>query len=72
TEWYTSRDDEFTSLRGEVLAVRSLKRGDWSVRTVTRTILTCTTEVFHIHADLDAYLDGQRVFCKTWNRVVPR
>ncbi|NIQ94189.1 MAG: CocE/NonD family hydrolase [Desulfuromonadales bacterium] len=72
TEWYTSRDDEFTSLRGEVLAVRSLKRGDWSVRTVTRTILTCTTEVFHIHADLDAYLNGQRVFCKTWNRVVPR
>jgi len=72
TEWYTSRDDEFTSLRGEVLSVRSLKRGDWSVRTETRIILTCSTEAFYIHADLDAYLDGRRVYCNTWNLLVPR
>lgn len=72
TEWYTSKNDEFTSLRGEVLAIRGLKRGDWSVRTVTRTILTSTTEAFHIHADLDAYLGGKRIYCNTWNRIVPR
>jgi len=72
TEWYSSQDDDFDSVRGEVLSVHGLRRGDWEVRTVTRTVLTSTSEMFHIHADLDAYLDGRRVFCKTWNRFVPR
>lgn len=72
TEWYSSTADEFTSVRGEVLSVKSLKREGWSVKTVTRTILTCSPETFHIHADLDAYLDGKRVYCNSWNRFVPR
>jgi predicted acyl esterase len=72
TEWYTSRADDFDSLRGEVHTIFGLKRGDWSVRTETRTILTSTSEMFRIHATLDAYLDGRRVYCKSWNRFVPR
>jgi predicted acyl esterase len=72
TEWYTSQDDDFDSLRGEVYSVRGLRREGWSVRTETRTVLTSTSEMFHIHADLDAFLDDRRVFCKTWNRFVPR
>ena len=72
TEIYRSRADDFTSLRGEVVSVRSLKRGDWHVETETRTVLTCTEDAFHLHADLDAFLDCNRVFCKTWNRLIPR
>ena len=72
TEKYSSHADDFTSLRGEVVSVRALRREGWQVRTETRTVLTCTEDSFHLHADLDAYLDGDRVYCRTWNRIIPR
>ena len=72
TEVYSSCADDFTSLRGEVVSMRSLKRGDWYAKTETRTVLTCTEDAFHLHADLDAFLDGDRVYCKTWNRIIQR
>ncbi len=75
-EWYRSRGNDFDSVRGETLWHRGLQRGDWSVRTVTRTVLTSTPEYFHVRADLDAFeTDAQgehRVVCKSWNRWIPR
>ena len=71
-EWYRIFDDDFTSASGEVRSVRALKRGDWSAKTVTRTVLSCSDKAFVIHATLDAYESGNRVFSKIWNRMVPR
>jgi putative CocE/NonD family hydrolase len=71
-ERYSSRGDDFTSLRGDVQSTRSLQRGDWRVRTETRTVLTCTEREFHIEADLDAFEGEKRVFCKSWDRHIPR
>ncbi len=71
-EWYRARGDDFTSLNGEVIHRRGLQRGDWSVYTVTRTLLTCDEGQFRIHATLDAYENGLRVFSKTWDETVPR
>jgi putative CocE/NonD family hydrolase len=71
-ERYSSREDDFSSLRGEVTSVRALRRGDWSVRTETRTVMTSSTTEFRIQADLDAFEDDRRVFCRSWSRRIPR
>jgi hypothetical protein len=71
-EWYTVRDDDFLSPRGETQATRGLARGDWRILTRTRTKLTCDETKFHISADLDAYESGERVFCRTWDVSIPR
>ncbi|TVQ34540.1 MAG: CocE/NonD family hydrolase [Geminicoccaceae bacterium] len=71
-ETYTSRADDFTSARGEVRTERRLRRGDWSIRTVTRTRLTASATTFRLEADLDAYEGETRVFCRSWDRSIPR
>ena len=71
-ESYASRADDFTSLRGEVRAERALGRGDWQVRTVTRTVLTSDAESFHIQADLDAFEGDKRVYAQSWDERIPR
>jgi hypothetical protein len=71
-ERYSYRGTEFSSTRGETLWERSLRRGDWSVRTVTRTLLTSTTRHFRIHAQLDAFEGERRVFAETWNEDIER
>ncbi len=72
TEWYTYQSDDFSSVRGEVLAIRGFRRASWSVWTVTRTVLTSTPEAFQVHADLDAYEGNRRVYCESWDRTIPR
>ncbi len=71
-EWYTSRADDFDSARGEIQSVRGYRRGDWSVDTRTRLVLTCTPAEFRVQAELDAYELGQRVFSRTWDERIPR
>ena len=75
-ERYTSIADDFESLRAEAEWTRALERGDWAIRTVTRTVLTCTKDHFLLRADLDAYerVDGgeKRVFCHSWDERIPR
>lgn len=71
-EWYSSRGDDFLSPRGETQLVRGLSRGDWSIRTQTRTVLTSTPTTFYIAADLDAYENEERVFCETWSITIDR
>jgi putative CocE/NonD family hydrolase len=71
-EWYSSRANDFTSIKGEVLAHRGLRRGDWAVHTRTHTVLRSTTTEFLINAELDAYEGDKRVFCKSWDRAIPR
>ncbi|MFO7648766.1 CocE/NonD family hydrolase C-terminal non-catalytic domain-containing protein [Halomonas campaniensis] len=71
-ETYRSRDDDFDSIQGRTLWERSLKRGDWEVRTVTRTVLTSTAGEFRLHATLDAYEGERRVHCRSWDLAIPR
>ena len=71
-ETYTYQADDFSSVRGETLCIRSFKRKDWSVKTVTRTVLTSTPTHFHILADLDAYEGDKRVYCTSWDKAIPR
>lgn len=72
TEWYTYHDDDFDSVRGETLWFRSFERGDWSVETITRTVLRSNPSHFRLHAELDAYEGDERVFSRSWQYTLPR
>jgi putative CocE/NonD family hydrolase len=71
-ERYDSVADDFTSVRGESEWTMAFSRGDWNVRTVTRTVLRCTGTEFVVHATLDGYEGDDRVFSRTWNETLPR
>lgn len=71
-DWYSFHDYDFSSLRGETQTKRHFKRDDWDVTTKTRTVLTCDTENFYFHAELDAYEGEKRILCKNWDETVPR
>lgn len=72
TEKYSYKNNNYDTLRGEVISTRRFKRDDWEVSTTTRTILTSTRTHFWIRAMLDAYEGDTRVFSKTWDERVPR
>ncbi|TDX28716.1 hypothetical protein DFO67_10999 [Modicisalibacter xianhensis] len=71
-EWYSYVDDDFTSVRGETYTERGFKRDDWDIEVITRTVLTCTRTDFEVHAELDAYEDGYRIYSENWERTIPR
>jgi len=75
-EKYSSLDDDFDSARAEVVWERSLKRGQWKIRTVTRTVLTSNPDEFVLHATLDAYeyssAGERRVYSNNWDERIPR
>ncbi len=71
-EWYRSVGNDFTSPVGEVRAERRLRRADWAVRTETYTRLTCTPSAFKIHATLDAYESGTRLYTENFNDTIAR
>jgi len=48
------------------------RRGDWRIRTETRTRLTCTTTEFRLQAMLDAWEGDTRVFTRNWDLRFPR
>ena len=50
----------------------AMSRGDWAIRTISRTIATCSREAFRLHITLDAYEGDRRVFTKNWSRDLPR
>lgn len=71
-EWYTFKADDYDSVRGETLWERGLRRGDWSVRTVTRTVLRSDRQHFYIDAELDAWEGDRRVYSRNWRRTLRR
>ncbi|MGF2733662.1 CocE/NonD family hydrolase [Marinobacter sp. DUT-1] len=71
-EWYSYQADDFSSPRGETLAVRAYQRGEWQIRTTTRTVLTCDDQNFYLDAELDAFEGKRRVFSRNWNRIIKR
>ena len=71
-ERYSWVADDFTSVRGESTWSMGFTRGDWEVRTETRTVLTSTATTFKLHARLDAYEGAERVFEHSWRLTIPR
>jgi putative CocE/NonD family hydrolase len=71
-EWYSYQGDDFQSPRGETHWQRRFERGDWSVGTVTRTVLHCDASYFYLNAELDAYEGDKRIYSQNWNRRIKR
>jgi uncharacterized protein len=71
-ETYSANPGDYDSTRGETEWVYTLARGDWSIRTRTRTRLTADKENFHLYAELDAFENEDRVTSRTWTETVPR
>ncbi|MCX4187879.1 CocE/NonD family hydrolase [Methylophaga sp. OBS4] len=70
--WYSYRDDDFCSPKGETRTERCFRRGDWSVRTTTHTVLTADNTNFYIWAELDAWEGKKRIFSRNWDVTIPR
>ena len=71
-ERYEAVADDFDSVRGESEWTMGFRRGDWDVRTVTRTELRSNEKEFMLHATLDGYEGSQRVFSRDWDMTFPR
>jgi hypothetical protein len=71
-ERYSFRNNRYGTVRGEVVHERTFERGDWRVRTVTRTVLTSQREHFLVRATIDAYEGDVRVFAKSWDEAISR
>ena len=64
--------NDYDTVRGETVWTMGFRRGDWSVETVTRTVLTSSPTHFHLHATLDAYEGTERVASKIYTSNIPR
>jgi uncharacterized protein len=71
-EWYRHFGEDAATATGETVVERTLARGSWSIRTVGRTELSCTPTDFLLHATMDAYENGKRVFSRIWDERIPR
>ncbi len=71
-ETYSYYNNDFATVRGYVEQVRTFKKKDWSVQTVTRTTLTSMEDTFLIRATLDAYEGDARVFARSWDEKIGR
>ncbi|HET7388225.1 MAG TPA: CocE/NonD family hydrolase [Nocardioidaceae bacterium] len=71
-ETYRWVADDFGSVRGVTNWTMAFRRGDWVVRTETRTTLESTATEFVLNAQLDAYEGEHRVCSLSWNRTIPR
>ncbi|MFP4279352.1 MAG: CocE/NonD family hydrolase [Halochromatium sp.] len=71
-EWYSYYKDEFDSPYGETLWERSLTRGEWRIRTRTRTRLTSDSKFFYLIAELDAWEHDKRVYSRNWDYRIER
>ncbi|WP_194814888.1 CocE/NonD family hydrolase [Nocardia sp. XZ_19_385] len=82
TEWFSFRDNDVTSVRGETRTLRRFERDDWRTEVVTNTVLRCTAADFVLDAQLDAFeLEDapgdpravrKRVYSQNWQRRIPR
>ncbi|WP_460955416.1 CocE/NonD family hydrolase [Parasphingorhabdus pacifica] len=71
-ERYGRIGNDFDSVSGETTTKIRFEREGWRVETETYTMLTSTPTDFHLHARLDAYEKGERLFSQNWQRVIPR
>ncbi|CUH41019.1 Cocaine esterase [Jannaschia seosinensis] len=71
-ERYSIIPPDPTSAEGEVTWIHEMSRDDWSVRTETRTSLTCDSDFYHIVANLRAW-EGETLEREhDWSVSIPR
>ncbi|WKN29635.1 CocE/NonD family hydrolase [Porifericola rhodea] len=71
-EKYSIVNDDLSTVRGETHSKTALERGDWQISTDSCTILTSDKDYFYIHATLDAYEGGARIFSRNWHEKIAR
>ncbi len=71
-ERFAYLNNRYDTLRAEVTSKRSFRRGQWNVRTITRTVLSSTRTHFRIRATLDAYDGDARILARSWDETIPR
>ena len=71
-EVYEAVGEDHTSVSGRTAWTMRFSRGDWHTRTETCTVLDCTEDEFRVHATLDAYESGERIFSREWTEHIPR
>ncbi len=72
TERFSIVEGDPLSAKAEVTWRHHMKRGDWDIRTESRTVLTASKDAFHLRAWLDAFEGETRVFAKNWSFDIPR
>lgn len=70
-EWAISPGDP-GSARADIRWDKHMRRGDWSVSTVTHLAMTGDADSFHITMQLTAHEGADQVFSKSWKATVPR
>jgi predicted acyl esterase len=71
-ERYTVIEGDPGSQKVEISWTIRFARGDWEVRTITRTTLTCDTRSFFLAAELTAFLNGTVIYEQSWRREISR
>jgi hypothetical protein len=71
-ERFSITEGDPLSAKGDIAWRYRLTRGDWDVRTESRTVLTAGKDTFHLRAMLDAFEGDRRVFAKNWSFDIPR
>jgi hypothetical protein len=71
-EHYRIRPDDPLSAHAETRRTHVMQRGDWRIRTETRTVMSVTRDAFLISATLDAYESDVRFFSRCWTSTIPR
>jgi hypothetical protein len=71
-ERYRIGADDPLSARVETAWTYALGRGDWRIRTETRTVFTATADRFLITATLEAFEGETRIATRAFERSIPR
>jgi hypothetical protein len=69
---YSLIEGDPTSAEATTQFAMMRRRKAWSVRTETRTRMTCTRDSFRLEADLHAYEGDRRIFSRTWDVDIAR
>jgi hypothetical protein len=64
--------DDPLSARLSIDQSYAMRRQDWNVRIVTRTLMQASEAVFELTGRLEAYEGDSKVFGRDWNRSIPR
>jgi len=72
TERYRIVEDDPLSCTAEVTWTWEFERGDWKIRTESRTHVECTKREFIVTARLEAYEGEARVFERSFEERLPR
>ena len=69
---FSIQADDPLSAAQQMQLTTTMGREGWNVRTEVLTRITSTAHAFVLHATLEAWEKGTRVFSRTWNLQIPR